>query len=500
MRSGAVLYTLCVSLCAGLALGLLFHLSPLVLAALFAISGALLLWAALIRKKAVILVALALFSLMLGAWRAGAFLEQENLHAFDSYQNKTVTVSGTVANDPDVRATQVRANLNVTAIDGTAVQGRVQAVFPPSATLAYGQGAEARGTLEAPQNFVGDNGNEFDYQDYLRVQGVSTLLSNAKIISSSPAPLSLLGVLYALKHQFNISLEKLFPQPDASLLEGILLGERRGIPQDLTQAFVVAGLIHIVILSGYSMSVVAEGVLRSLKFLPKRAGFAAAFVALILFVALTGAAVTTVRACAMALVALVARYFGRQAVALRSLAVVAAAMALLNPLILLYDVAFIVSVLSTFGLIAFGPWVERHIPRAVASKELRSILASTAAVQILALPALVYFTGTVSIFSLPANVLVLPLLPLIMLGGFLSGLLGLASAALALAPALMTDALLRYVLLVVEKTASLPLSHASITQFPLWLTALLYVPLVAIAVRLVQKNKNAKEKSVRLPA
>src|SRR6185312_12415630 len=105
--------------------------------------------------------------------------------------------------------------------------------------------------------------------------------------------------------------------------------------------------------------------------------------------------------------ALVARYFNRRAVALRSLAVVATGMALVNPPVLTLDASFIVSALATFGLIAFAPAVDARMPKFLEHyPEARSILVSTIAVQILALPALLYYTGTVSLLSVPANLLV----------------------------------------------------------------------------------------------
>jgi competence protein ComEC len=305
------------------------------------------------------------------------------------------------------------------------------------------------------------------------------------------ASFSLLSVLYSFKHHFDISIERLLPQPDASMLEGILLGERRGLPAAVTQALVIAGLIHIVILSGYSMSVVSEGVVRSLRFLPRRAQMLLAALLVILFVLMTGAAATTVRACTMALVALAARYFHRQALALRSLVLVACAMVIWKPPMLLEDASFIVSVLATFGLIVFAPSIERRL-KFIKNPEARSILTSTFAVQIFALPILIYYTGNISFLSLPANILVLPLLPLIMISGLLAGLFGFLSPLLALIPAFIVDLLLRWILLVVAVVQVIPFSSTTIVAFPLWAALACYVPLTWIAVWLVRRQMQAR--------
>jgi competence protein ComEC len=344
------------------------------------------------------------------------------------------------------------------------------------------------GTLAAPASFVGDNGSTFDYPNYLRVQGVSMLLTTAELEQVAPAKLSLHGTLFAIKHAFNASVVRTLSASKAPLLEGILLGERRGLPQDMTDAFIAAGLIHIVILSGYSMSVVSEGILRTLGFLPRRAQMMCAALCMMLFVIMTGAAPTTVRACMMALVALTARYLHRTALALRSLSAVAAAMVLWNPPLILGDASFFTSVLATFGLVVFAPSIEHLLKRVPERFEMRAIITSTIAVQIFALPALLYFTGNFSYLSVPANLLVLPILPLVMIAGFLTGALSFINTALAFVPALVVTLLLQWILCIARIVQALPFAQSTFAAFPLWLALLMYVPLTVSAVYLLKQK------------
>ncbi|MDE1925262.1 MAG: DUF4131 domain-containing protein, partial [Patescibacteria group bacterium] len=270
---GAFLYTLTLGVCAGIALALFFTISLLYAGALLFLTALILLVAMLFRKPVLLLVAAGLAALALGLVRTDAFRESEAARSLVRYANETAMLTGTVANDPDVRDTSVRANIDVVSVNGAQAQGTVQAVFAAHTALAYGQVVEVSGVMQAPQAFMGGNGNLFDYPGYLRVQGVSMLLQKATVLQSQPAGFSTLGALYNLKHAFDVSLERALPEPEVSLLEGILLGQRRGLSADLTAMFVAAGLVHIVILSGYSMSVVAESVLRALKFLPKSIAF-----------------------------------------------------------------------------------------------------------------------------------------------------------------------------------------------------------------------------------
>ena len=474
-------------LVAGVAAALVFSITSILPLACIALACVLIACGALMRKKGLLLAAVGLVALTLGVVRADLFLYKESQATISAFKGGA-TIIGIVSNDPELSGAHMQVDVSVESVGGTPARGTVLAFLPPQTTLAYGERVEAEGTLAVPASFVGDNGNTFDYPSYLRVQGVSMLLMQAQLTSAQPAPLSLFGVLFFIKHAFDVSLERLLSEPDVSLLEGILLGQRHGLPQDLTAAFVVAGLIHIVILSGYSMSVVSEGILRSLGFLSKRWQMLVAALCMILFVLMTGAAATTVRACAMALVALAARYFHRQALALRSLTAVAAGMVLWNPPLILGDASFFTSVLATFGLIAFSPGIERLLWRVPRHLDMRAIITSTIAVQIFALPALLYFTGNISLLSVPANLLVLPLLPLVMIGGLLSGLLGLINTGLALVPAVVTGLLLKWILLVVKIVNAIPFASTTITAFPLWLAIVMYIPLTALAIYLLMQS------------
>jgi competence protein ComEC len=485
--SAAFLYVLAAGLTGGVACALVFAIPTFALLVCIAVALTLMIAGTCMRKRVLLLLAIALVALVLGALRGDLFLYKESQENISAFLGKA-TVEGTIVSDPVQSGAHVQADVAVSSVNGTPAQGTLLAFLPPYVSAAYGQEVTLGGTLAAPASFVGDNGNTFDYPNYLRVQGVSMLLMDAELEQVTPAKLSLRSALFTIKHAFNNSIARTLSAPKALLLEGILLGERRGLPEDLTDAFVAAGLIHIVILSGYSMSVVSEGILRALGFLPRRWQMLCAALCMMLFVIMTGAAPTTVRACMMALVALAARYLHRTALALRSLAAVAAAMVLWNPPLILGDASFFTSVLATFGLIVFAPSIEKILRWIPQRFDMRSIITSTIAVQIFALPTLLYFTGNLSYLSVPANLLVLPLLPLVMITGLLTGILSFINTVLAFVPALVVTLLLQWIVLVAHAVQTLPFGFATFTSFPLWLALLMYVPLTASAVYLLKQK------------
>jgi len=483
MNSGAFLYAGAGGVCAGLALALLFTVGIFTPLFLLVAAVVLLILYSVKPNKKLIIVAVALCAIVLGIARTDIFLQQQAKQDLSSFDGQSVDIVGIVTNDPERRETSLHVNVAVSSINGAPAQGTVLAILNRDEKVLYGDTVTVSGKLAVPQPFMTDTGHMFDYAGYLSVQGVSVMVPQAALISDTSGGMSLQGSLYSLKHMFEASLDVLFPEPDNALLQGILLGERRGIPKDLNNAFVSSGLIHVVVLSGYNISIVAAGVFELLRFLPRTTSFSTGAAVMILFALMTGAGATTIRALTMALIALLARYLGRSAVALRSLAVAGAAMALWNPLSLLHDPSFILSMLATFGLITLSPWVEARLPRFLLKFTMvRGIVGSTVAVQIFVLPALLYFTGILSLLSVPANALALPVVPLAMLGGFLAGLLGLLHPALAFAPTLVTDPLLKWMMLVANTAASIPFGTLIIPEFSAWIIAALYVPLTWFAI------------------
>lgn len=401
--------------------------------------------------------------------------------ALVSYVGRTVVVEGVVADDPDRRMSGVRTVIDVSEVNGGVERARMLAVLPRDAEVRYGDTLTVRGLLEAPQPFATDTGRTFDYPGYLEARGIRVLMPRAEVRESASGPLSVLGTLFSFKHAFERAIERVMQEPNASLMEGFLLGEKSGLPRELTAAFVTTGLVHVVVLSGYNIGIVAEWTLRLLNILlRRRAALVVAGVCIVGFALMAGGGMATARACIMGLIALMARYLNRPTAALRALAIAAAAMFAYNPLVV-YDVGFILSVLATFGLITLSPWMETKL-LFLPGAAVRSVAATTVAVQLFVLPALLYFTGVLSLVSVPLNVAVLPFVPLAMLLGFIAGMLALVHPYLALLPALLADLLLSAIIQITEAAAALPFAAAIVPAFPTWIVWCAYAPLVAFAI------------------
>lgn len=428
------------------------------------------------RTAVTTLIAIALACVALG--EARLLVTPTHLpEAFTSSINTDVAFDGIVVVDPDLREETQRLTVEVTK---EGVTTRILAVAPLFPHVAYGDHLHIEGLLELPEPFDTDNGRTFRYDTFLAKDGVFAIMHEAHIrVEGHREGIAahIFGFFTDLKNAGLQALSAALPEPAASLAGGLILGGKQGLGEKLLQDFVRSGLVHIVVLSGYNVMIVAEFVLRALGKLSKRKAAIAAAFTIAGFVLVAGAGAASVRAGIMACIALYARASGHTYNALRALLFAGLLMILWNPLSLAYDPGFQLSFLATLGLI-FGAPIAQEKLSFIRSDFLREIVASTIAAQIAVLPLLLYQNGLFSVVALPANLLVLPMVPLAMLASAIAMLVGFVAPLLAPIAGLPAYALLSYIIWLVQMTSSLPLATLSIPAFPAWVMLLAYVALI----------------------
>jgi competence protein ComEC len=388
-----------------------------------------------------------------------------------------VELEGVVVKEPDLRERSLLLTVALKAHEGKPVVGKVLISADAFMEVSYGDYLEIKGVLKAPENFTTDAGNVFNYVAYLDKDGIHYRMHKPELVVLAHGEgNAFIALLLTVKHVFLKNLESVLPEPEVSLLSGLLLGVKQSLGEELLDAFRITGLIHVVVLSGYNLTLVADAVRWfAAKCIRKTiiATFAAGG-AIVLFSLMAGASATVVRATAMALLVLVAQETGRVYEVLRALFVTGFLMLMWNPKLLLFDPSFQLSFLATFGLIVVAPKLEVYLKWIPKLWKLRSIVSSTLSTQLLVLPLILYQTGTLSFIGVLANILVLPLIPSTMLLGFVTGLIAFLHPLLALPSAFATKLLLSYELFIAKAFSALPFAALSITHFPWWGLLLFY--------------------------
>ncbi len=396
---------------------------------------------------------------------------------------QSVLVRGVVSSDVDTRLNNKR--LTVTP-EGQ--ESNVLAVVSVDEDVAYGDEVEVRGLLTTPENFITQSGKEFNYERYLHNQDIYFVIKNAKVkILSHNNGSYLQAKLFQFKNNFIHRVGEVIQNPESDLADGLLLGSRGGFDSDQRNEFISTGTIHIIALSGYNVTIVAKSVMWFFGFfLPILVSLWAGLVMILLFVLMSGASATAVRAGIMAVIALVAQMTGRTYDAGRALVIAGAGMVAYDPRVLT-DMSFQLSFLATFGVLFITPKVVPWLMFLPARFKFRETVATTVAATIAVLPLLLYSTGILSLVSLPANVLILPIIPVTMFFSFLAGIFGFIFHIFALPFGFIAYLLLTYILHIIHFFASLPFASVVIPYFPLVLTFILYALLVYWVFR---KNKS----------
>ncbi|KPJ56129.1 hypothetical protein AMJ49_05675, partial [Parcubacteria bacterium DG_74_2] len=201
---------------------------------------------------------------------------------------------------------------------------------------------------------------------------------------------------------------------------------------------------------------------------------------------------SAVRAGIMGGLFLFAQKIGRLNSSSRTITFAATFMLVQNPLLLKSDIGFQLSFLAVFGIIylmpVFQSWFTRLNFIHQDLEGLRDIISMTIAAQIFTLPLLIYNFGYLSSVSLIANVLIVPLVPFIMISGFIFIILGIIYQPLAWILALPCWLLLTYLIKIVDFLSGFSFASLSLEISWIWLI-IFYLVLGCITWQLTKKDK-----------
>ncbi len=391
---------------------------------------------------------------------------------FEVEANQKVSLIGKIVDEPSIGENNQKIAVET-------AEENVKTKILLSADLGedykYGDQIKFEGTLEKPDNFTTDQDKEFDYIDYLRKDGIFYVMRYPKIeMISHGNGNTIKGLLFSAKEIFVNKMNLVIRDPESIFMGGLILGEKSSFDESMRQSFINTGTIHIVALSGYNVTIVAEWIMKIFSFLPIALGIGAGIISILLFILMTGGSSTAIRAGIMACLALLARIMGRNYDVARALILAGVAMVLINPFILCFDVSFQLSFIATVAVVFFAPKIEKYFLWATTRFELRDILSVTCAAYIFVLPFILYKMGNLSLVALPTNALILPFIPFTMILGFLTGFTGIVWYILSVPLGMFSYFFLHYELSVINFFANVPFASLTVPNFPLILTLLIY--------------------------
>lgn len=304
-------------------------------------------------------------------------------------------------------------------------------------------------------------GNRFSYGDVLKIDGVIEKSPAGRLNISSFPKITVVeegsgnllkSGLFKLRNSLIGNLNEVLPPRHAALMSGILFGERSEFTEEFKDAMQKSGTTHIVALSGYNVAIIGITLSVILSYIiSRRYAFYASLAVIPAFVVMTGAEASVVRAGIMGIILLLAERQSRIYSFRNAITLTALVMLLVNPRLLIFDLGFQLSFAALLGIVYLYPLFRKwfHISEEGVSRWKRNLL-QTLSAQLAVAPIILTSFGYFSPTALIANVLILEFIPITMLLGFLTAVLGFLPFGLSLVTGWATSIFLGYEIFIIN--------------------------------------------------
>ncbi len=426
------------------------------------------------RLRSQTIVFIALFGLLLGWWRGGLFIQK--LNAYEKLYDQRVTVQGTASTDAVYATGSPQLSFDV---------GKLQLIKPNSEPLVGKIAVKGFGP-----NIV-YKGDSLVLEGRLRQtlgskQGTMSF-SLIQVTGRAKSPID------ELRRKFAAGMQSALPEPLASFGLGLLIGQRNTLPATVTAQLRAVGLTHIIAVSGYNLTIIIRGVRRLLRKRSKYQSTVLSASLIGLFLLFAGSSPSIVRAAIVSGLSLIAWYYGRTFRPIVLILLAAALTAGFYPINLWSDIGWYLSFLAFFGVLVVAPLISKRLFKNRQIPAMTSLVIESFSAQLMTIPLIMFIFGEISIISLIANALVVPLVPLAMLLSMIAGMAGMFIPAYSGWLAWPAKILLTYMLDLVRLLAKVP--HALTQQFlRLWQMIMIYGLILSATISLWVKTHLQSDK------
>ncbi len=395
--------------------------------------GISLLWAVIwpheqLGRWRLMLVGIALFGW--GAFRLQEARPEQSLQHISRLNNRGwVRITGIIVEDPNYGDTSIQVKISVESVTWLGrerqAEGIVMVWLPTHSNVTYGDHLLAAGELRTPPRL-----DDYDYREKLAQQGIHSTMNPDQyriLVSEQGNPIR--AAMINVKHQAQESIENALPEPQASLLSGILLGDDSGLSREVKEAFNATGTSHVIAISGFNMTLIAGLIAAWLRRLTTskywQVGLGISII--VIYTIFVGGNGAVVRAAIMSSVLITAPLVRRQTYVPASLAFTALIMSIYNPWVL-WDIGFQLSFAAVLGMALLTPsldrglhtWLQHTYGTKIADRLswwLSEPLVVSIAAQVFTLPLILYYFERLSPISPLTNFLIVPVQAIILFSG-----------------------------------------------------------------------------------
>lgn len=389
--------------------------------------------------------------LLIGLARGSS--DQTQLKLYEPLYGQSVQITGTVRDDADYVTSGTKLQIAGIKMGGKSLPGQIWLSLRSNPSIKRGDELTLRGILKP------------GFGNFAAVLAKAKLDGIKRTAGSDSA--------LELRDTFANGVHRAINDPGASLGIGFLLGKKSMLPENLLEALKITGLTHIIVASGYNLTILVRLARRLFSRMSKYSATFASFVLILGFIAMTGASPSMVRAGLVTGLSLLAWYVGRKFHPVVLLGLVSAMTVLWNPNYAWGDMGWMLSFAAFAGVIIVAPIMSAYFFSADKVSSVAQILLETLAAQLVTAPIIMVAFGQLSVISLLANLLVGPFIPLAMLLTAIGGVSGLILPAVAHIVGWPAQMMLDTMIAVVNWCAEQ--SWASVElQIPWWAAVLWY--------------------------
>lgn len=424
-----------------------------------------------VRKDGIFLILILFLALLIGCLSAknSRVLSNCHLRKFVSYKDSSrYWLQGFVASQPELKNNRLWFILQARQVQSDKIRsqccGEVLVKMDFEQELNYGDNLILMGNLGRPPSFGPSRG----YREYLARQGIYLIMpikDHRQIIHQDKSRgTGLIRGCFRLRVYLEQVIRRhLLPIP-AGILAAMVLGQKRDIPWLINNSMVKSGTVHILVVSGFNVGIVAFiiNILLKIMRLGRKPRVIFTAICLIVYCFVTGATNPVIRATIMGLVFLGAYLLKREPDIYNSLVSAALFILVINPQ-QLFDIGFQLSFISVLAIAYFYPKLKALAHLASWRSKILKFIAEGCLVSFSA------WLGTMVIIALNfriispvtvlANILIVPLATLITLCGFSLVLSGLVFPDLANLFSLPTTALITLLLNINAVLIKLPFAY-----------------------------------------
>lgn len=358
----------------------------------------------------------------------------------------------------------------------------------PSFEIKPGQTIELTAKFSKPKSLTNPYG--FDYDFYLQQKGISISASAdaSTCVLINEKQIGVLGVTKFFREEIENKIDSLYGD-NAGLVKGILLGDKTEINDEVLSTFRNSGLAHVLAVSGLHISFIVAFLLYLLRLLKLKEKKIIILIAgiLVVYCAVTDFSPSIVRASIMAIFVLGSKVAGKRLDTLTSLFAAAIVILLFDPFAL-FSASFQLSFSAVLGILFLYDRLIRLF-KCIPNK-IRETLAVSISAQCGIFLVSAYYFYNVTLYSVFANILAIPILGILVIFAFVSVIFGFILNVFAAPFVFVVNIVLKVLTFITTFVSSLPFSSVIIGKPPIYIILLFFLLLFIISKYVIMPKFN----------